>query len=252
MSNVNATDSIKYPLIILVIFAIVAVLGVYILWNIGLGVGFGGTTETWAHFGSFFGGVSSPTLSFFSFIGVLYAIYLQSKSNTEQAKANKQAAEAMELSTENNANNLVEQRKLQEQEMQHDKQQHLLAFFVDMFNELDRAGCEALNDFFPKEIDQEPIIGPYSNTFRWKVKSTAVATNKLKDKLDEDSAELVVLLIAKGVGQINTVKQNLELYRDIFSNTDDVIFAIEELNIAERAFTQTKTDLIQKYKFSDI
>ncbi|ATG78068.1 hypothetical protein [Pseudoalteromonas sp. 1_2015MBL_MicDiv] len=86
----------KGVLISLIVLAIVPMVIIFTLWFKGLGVGIGGTTgttETWSHFGSFFGGVLGPILSFFSFTAIIYTVYLQSDSNKVQALANKQAAE---------------------------------------------------------------------------------------------------------------------------------------------------------------
>ena len=46
----------KGVLISLIVLAIVPMVIIFTLWFKGLGVGIDGTTETWSHFGSFFGG----------------------------------------------------------------------------------------------------------------------------------------------------------------------------------------------------
>ncbi|TMP07564.1 hypothetical protein CWC11_06295 [Pseudoalteromonas sp. S3178] len=61
------------------------------LWSENFGLGHGGTTETWSHFGAFFSGIVSPLLALLSLIGVLITIRTQGESNKQQAYSNQRA-----------------------------------------------------------------------------------------------------------------------------------------------------------------
>ncbi len=70
------------------------------LWHEKFGLGYGGTTEAWSHFGTFFSGIISPVLACLSFIGVIITIRQQGKSNKLQADANEKAEVNRKLANE--------------------------------------------------------------------------------------------------------------------------------------------------------
>jgi hypothetical protein len=71
-----------------------------LLWNVKFGIGYGGTTEAWSHFGTFYSGIASPLLAFLSFTGVIITIRQQGQSNRLQADANKEAEKNRKLANE--------------------------------------------------------------------------------------------------------------------------------------------------------
>lgn len=71
-----------------------------LLWEVKFGIGYGGTTEAWSHFGTFFSGIVSPLLAFLSFIGVFITIRQQGQSNRLQADANEKAENNRKLANE--------------------------------------------------------------------------------------------------------------------------------------------------------
>lgn len=91
----------KFLIVILVTCLLIALLSVPLfLWSEKFGIGNGGTTETWSHFGTFFSGILSPLLAFFSFIGVIITIRQQGKSNRLQAEAAGEAEKHRKLANE--------------------------------------------------------------------------------------------------------------------------------------------------------
>ncbi|WP_105201087.1 hypothetical protein [Pseudoalteromonas sp. T1lg10] len=84
-------SSAKYGLVIIAVIVFLVMLVPLALWSKGLGLGFDGSSETWAHFGSFFGGVVGPVLTSVSILGLVMTVYLQAQNNTHQAQANEQA-----------------------------------------------------------------------------------------------------------------------------------------------------------------
>lgn len=250
MSNSADETSPKWLLLALIVLAFACVGGVYFLWFKGVGVGFGGTTETWAHFGSFFGGTLGPALSFFSFLGVIYTVYLQSKSNKEQAFANEQAAMAIKSSEQLAKDNLKEQKKLHLNQIEHDKQQQILGFLKGLFNDLDQAGVDAISDFVPRDSSVPPKIGPYFNGYFWKLKKTAPIVNRLKDELNKESAELIILLIEITIGQLSNFQNQIKIGGHIFINQDDIDDTLEYLSTAEYAFDRTKKYIETKFCIS--
>ncbi|MCG9735612.1 hypothetical protein AADY36_09810 [Pseudoalteromonas sp. D15MCD-2] len=251
MSNSASETSPKLLLLALIALAFACVGGVYYLWFKGVGVGFGGTTETWAHFGSFFGGTLGPALSFFSFLGVIYTVYLQSKSNKEQALANEQAAMAIKSSEQLAKDNLKEQKKLHLNQIEHDKQQQILGFLNGLFNDLDQAGVGAISDFVPRESGVLPKIGPYFNAYFWKLKKTAPTIKRLRDELNKESAELIILLIDITIGQLSNFQNQIRIDGHIFTNQDDIGDTLMYLAEAEGAFHKNKKYLEAKFGILD-
>ncbi|MBE0379220.1 hypothetical protein PPRY_a1819 [Pseudoalteromonas prydzensis ACAM 620] len=206
--------------------------GVYFLWFKGVGVGFGGTTETWSHFGSFFGGVLSPVLSFFSFLGIIYTVYLQSKSNKEQALANKYTVTAIKLSEEMSKENLVEQRKQFKQQNEYDQQKRLFDMLLNSINRLEIAGENAVLDLTTKVDDDESLstLGPYYNTYNWRAKTFVIALDKLTSQLNKEGAEIIILYLQKLSGQLHNFSGALRSKKVVFTNpTADITSAVHEL-----------------------
>ncbi|TGE81331.1 hypothetical protein C7Y70_13060 [Pseudoalteromonas sp. KS88] len=251
MSNSNSESSPKGLLYTLIFFAVVCIAGVYFLWWSGVGVGFSGTTETWSHFGSFFGGVLGPVLSFFSFLGIIYTVYLQSKSNKEQALANKYTVTAIKLSEEMSKENLEEQRKQFNEQIEYDRQQRTLDFLTNMLNELEKAGGDVLSDFVPKDINAQVKLGPHFNLYSWKLKKTSVVVKRLRDKLDIDSAKLVNLLLEAAIAQISGHIDSIERYENYFINQGDLPQSLIYLKEAKEAFSKNLEYLNNKHKLKD-
>ncbi|MBG9991566.1 MULTISPECIES: hypothetical protein [unclassified Pseudoalteromonas] len=251
MSNTNSETSPKWLLIVLIALAFVCIGGVYLLWFKGVGVGYGGTTETWSHFGSFFGGVLGPVLSFFSFIGIIYTVYLQSKSNKEQAKANEHTTEAIKSSEILSKENLEEQRKQFKEQIEYDKQQRLLDFLTKILDELESAGGDVYSDFVPKETSAARKLGPHFNLYSWKLRKTCVVVKRLRDKLDIDSARIVNLLLEAVIGQIEGYINAIEQHKNVFINQSDIPQSLIDLETAKKAFSRNLEYLNEKYKLKD-
>ena len=203
MSNSNNNTSPKELLCTLILLAVGCIVGVYMLWWCGVGVGFGGTTETWSHFGAFFGGVLGPILSFFSFLGIIYTVYLQSKSNKEQAIANKNTAYATESSEKLAKANLEEQKKQFKEQVDYDKQKRLLDTLLGSINEVETSGCDAVLDLINKDSDNYSTLGFYFNTYNWRAKVFCIELNHLHSKLDKESAEIIIPYLEKTSGQLS-------------------------------------------------
>lgn len=251
MSNSNSESSPKGLLYTLIFFAVVCIAGVYFLWWSGVGVGFSGTTETWSHFGSFFGGVLGPVLSFFSFIGIIYTVYLQSKSNKEQAKANEHTTEAIKSSEILSKENLEEQRKQFKEQIEYDKQQRLLDFLTKILDELESAGGDVYSDFVPKETSADRKLGPHFNLYSWKLRKTCVVVKRLRDKLDINSAKIVNLLLEAVIGQIEGYINAIEQHKNVFINQSDIPNSIYDLELAKGALSKSFEYLNKKHKLKD-
>ncbi|MEI8669594.1 hypothetical protein P4S65_15965 [Pseudoalteromonas sp. B131b] len=213
----------KGVLISLIVLAIVPMVIIFTLWFKGLGVGIGGTTETWSHFGSFFGGVLGPILSFFSFTAIIYTVYLQSDSNRVQALANKQAAEDRLTSEKLAIKSQKDQRDAFHKRIKHEKQQQLLSFFINTFDELESLGCKALEDFTLKNNLELPTLASNSNSYAWKAHSTSLVLKRCLDKFDSESAELIYIYATKCSGQINGFKRNIGTYQNTLNNSTEEI-----------------------------
>ncbi len=251
MSNSYSVTSPKWLLIVLIALAFMCIGCVYFLWFKGIGVGFGGTTETWSHFGAFFGGVLGPILSFFSFLGVIYTVYLQSKSNKEQAKANEHTTEAIKSSEILSKENLEEQRKQFKEQIEYDKQQRVLDFLTKILDELESAGGDVYSDFVPKETSTASKLGPNFNLYSWKLRKTCVVVKRLRGKLDIESAKIVNLLLEAVIGQIEGYINAIEQHKNVFINQNDIPQSIKDLKTAKKAFSRSFEYLNEKYKLKD-
>ncbi|WP_165722327.1 MULTISPECIES: hypothetical protein [unclassified Pseudoalteromonas] len=248
MSNSNSETSPKWLLIVLIALAFMCIGGVYFLWFKGVGVGLGGTTETWSHFGAFFGGVLGPILSFFSFLGIIYTVYLQSKSNKEQAKANEHTTEAIKSSEILSKENLEEQRKQFKEQIEYDKQQRLLDFLTKILDELESAGGDVYSDFVPKETSAARKLGPHFNLYSWKLRKTCPAVKRLRDKLGIDSAKLVNLQLEAVIAQIDGFITEIGRSGHHFINPHDIPECLYVLRNTKAAFNRTYEYLNTKYK----
>lgn len=233
------------------LFGIVILAGLFIfsilfLWMFGLGIGFGGTTETWSHFGSFFGGVLGPLLSFFSFLAIIYTVHLQSKSNVEQAVANDHMARATKLSEEISKANLEEQKVQFEMSVQNEIQKRILDISIHTFNELENAGCDATLDLISKN-NEDPTLGFNYNTFNWRVKSAAIVLAKYKDELNNDSSLLIDPILERSIGQINNFLTAIQSGKLVFENQHEIPYAIEELETAKTSLSDTLKELREKH-----
>ena len=231
MSNSNSESSPKGLLIVLIALAFMCIGGVYFLWFKGVGVGFGGTTETWSHFGAFFGGVLGPILSFFSFLGVIYTVYLQSKSNKEQAKANEYTAEAIKSSEILSKENLEEQRKQFKEQIEYYKQKRLLDTLLNSIERVEFAGGNAVLDLTNKDSNNYSTLGFYCNTYCWKAKVHGIELKHFHSKLDEESTEIIIPYLEKISGQLrNFYESGLEGKRVHFTNpSEEIVYFIKEL-----------------------
>ncbi|WP_394192436.1 hypothetical protein [Pseudoalteromonas atlantica] len=222
-----SSSSVKSPkrlLFVLILLAAGCILGTFYVWQKGLGVGYGGTTETWAHFGSFFGGVLGPLLSFFSFLGVIYTVYLQSKSNEVQAQANENTATSIESSELASKENLEEQRKQFQEQIEYDRQKQLLDMFLISSNRVDIAGCEAVKDLTTKNEKEESTLSYYYNTYNWRAKVFVIELKRLNSKLDKESAVIITPHLEKVSGQLyNYCKNGLNNPSITFTTEADVI-----------------------------
>ena len=241
----NMTD--KGKLFGIVILAGLFIFAILFLWMFGLGIGFGGTTETWSHFGSFFGGVLGPLLSFFSFLAIIYTVHLQSKSNVEQAVANDHMARATKLSEEISKANLEEQKVQFEMSVQNEIQKRILDISIHTFNELENAGCDAALDLISKNENEDPTLGVYYNTFNWRVKSAAIVLAKYKDELNNDSSLLIDPILERSIGQINNFLTAIQPGKLVFENQHEIPYAIEELETAETSLSDTLKELREKH-----
>ncbi|MGO2167146.1 hypothetical protein, partial [Pseudoalteromonas sp.] len=151
----------KSKLISIVILAIFSIIGVLFLWMFSLGVGFGGTTETWSHFGSFFGGVLGPALAFFSFVGVIFTVYLQSQSNKEQTITNSNAANDRLESVRLQKELQEESKTLFDRKIKHEKQIQLQTLLVKDFDEIEMFGNAAINEIVNPDRDNWEAFNTY-------------------------------------------------------------------------------------------
>ncbi|MCF2846575.1 hypothetical protein NH514_04750 [Pseudoalteromonas sp. ACER1] len=244
MSDSNGNKSPIFFLTILIALALLCVVGTYCIWSKNLGIGYGGTTETWAHFGSFFGGVLGPILSFFSFVGVIYTIYLQSKSNKQQAQANRQTAVAAESSEKLAEKNIKEQEKLHLNQISYDKQKRLLDILLRSIDRVETAGENAVLDLTTKDDNNDSKLGPYFNTYNWRAQVFAIELNSLKDKIDKESAEIIISYLEKISGQLNNFCTNGLKNIDVtFSQPQKQI----EAAINNLESHKTKIDTIKEY-----
>lgn len=220
MSTSNSKTSPTGLLITLIFLSVLCIAGVYFLWSCGVGVGFGGTTETWSHFGSFFGGVLGPILSFFSFLGIIYTVYLQSKSNKEQALANEHTVTAIKLSEEMSKENLVEQRKQFKKQHEYDQQKRLFDMLLNSINRLEIAGENAVLDLTTKVDDDKSLstLGPNYNTYNWRAKTFVIALDKFTSQLNKESAEIIILYFQKLSGQLHNFSGALQNASVLFTN----------------------------------
>lgn len=203
----NMSD--KSKLISIVILAIFSIIGILFLWMFSLGVGFGGTTETWSHFGSFFGGVLGPVLAFFSFIGVIFTVYLQSKSNEEQIIANSQAALDRLESTRIQKELQEESKTLFDRKIKHEKQIQLQTLLVKDFDEIEVFGNVAINEIVnPLKNNLEAF-----NTYIGKLHIFAPMIRVAMENVDIDYEEILYLYSRRCLSQINKI-QRLLISRD--------------------------------------
>jgi hypothetical protein len=247
MSNITG----KSKLFGIVILAVLFIFAILFLWMFGFGIGFDGTTETWSHFGAFFGGVLGPILSFFSFLGIIYTVYLQSKSNKEQAKANENTTESIKSSEVMSKENLEEQRKQFKEQIEYDKQQRLLDFLTKILDELESAGGDVYSDFVPKETSAARKLGPHFNLYSWKLRKTCVVVKRLRDKLDIDSAKIVNLLLEAVIGQIEGYINAIEQHKNVFINQSDIPQSLIDLETVKKAFSRNLEYLNEKHKLKD-
>ncbi|WP_062570589.1 hypothetical protein [Pseudoalteromonas arabiensis] len=249
MSNYSENKPPVFLLAGLIFIALLCVAGTYLLWEKGLGVGYGGTTETWAHFGSFFGGVLGPVLSFFSFVGVMFTIYLQSKSNKEQALANTHTAEAIKSSEQLAKENLKEQIKLHQVQIEYDKQQRLFDLLVNSFVELEQAGCDAAKELIP-ERNEPPWVGKYFNPYCWRIQATANQVKINKDKISDYNVEIIIMLLDKTIGQIDMIHGALEdRAKFVIENESVRQEFINSLIIEEKRCSEVLAYLKEKYNY---
>lgn len=90
----------KFMIVIFTCLLLALLFSPLLLWEVKFGIGYGGTTEAWSHFGTFFSGIVSPLLAFLSFIGVFITIRQQGQSNRLQADANEKAENNRKLANE--------------------------------------------------------------------------------------------------------------------------------------------------------
>lgn len=238
----------KGVLISLIVLAIVSMVVIFTLWFKGLGVGIGGTTETWSHFGSFFGGVLGPILSFFSFTAIICTVYLQSASNTAQASANEQAAKDRLLAEDLAVRYQEEQKIAFLKNIEHEKQQQLLSFFINTFDELESLGCEAVQDLTEKNEFGLATISYRTNSYAWKAHSTSLVLERCLDKFDSESAELIHIYATKCSGQINNFKENIETYRVYLNNSaEELARILNESQETHRRFEDSLQVLKDKH-----
>lgn len=213
----------KGVLIFLIILAISSMIGIFTLWFKNLGLEIGGTTQTWSHFGSFFGGVLGPILSFFSFTAIICTVYLQSASNTAQASANEQAAKDRLSAEKLSARYQEEQQIAFVKKIEHEKQQHLLSFFINTFDELEKRGFEAGQDL------TEHSLSHRSNAYTWKAHATSHVLKRCINKFDSESAELIHIYATKCSGQVNQFKRDIAAYHnDLINSTEEIKDLLEQ------------------------
>ncbi|ATC82732.1 hypothetical protein [Pseudoalteromonas agarivorans] len=238
----------KGVLISLIVLAIVSMVVIFTLWFKGLGVGIGGTTETWSHFGSFFGGVLGPILSFFSFTAIICTVYLQSASNIAQASANEQAAKDRLLAEDLAVRYQKEQKIAFLKNIEHEKQQQLLSFFINTFDELESLGCEAVQDLIEKNEFGLATLSYRTSSYAWKAQSTSLVLKRCLDKFDSESAELIHIYATKCSGQINNFKENIETYRACLNNSaEELARMLSESQETHRRFEDSLQILKDKY-----
>ncbi|WP_165729299.1 hypothetical protein [Pseudoalteromonas sp. 31A1] len=238
----------KGVLISLIVLAIASMVGIFTLWFKGLGVGSGGTSETWSHFGSFFGGVLGPILSFLSFTAIIYTVYLQSDSNKVQALANKQAAEDRLASEKLAIESQKDQRDAFQKRIKHEKQQQLLSFFINTFDELESLGCEAVQDLTEKNEVGLATLSYRTTSYAWKAHSTSLVLKRYLDKFDSESAEFIHIYATKCSGQINNFKENIEIYRACLNNSaEELARMLSESQETHRRFEDSLQILKDKY-----
>ncbi|MGO2010962.1 hypothetical protein [Pseudoalteromonas sp.] len=195
----------KSKLISIVILAIFSIIGVLFLWMFSLGVGFGGTTETWSHFGSFFGGVLGPALAFFSFVGVIFTVYLQSQSNKEQTITNSNAANDRLESVRLQKELQEESKTLFDRKIKHEKQIQLQTLLVKDFDEIEMFGNAAINEIVNPDRDNWEAF----NTYVGKIYVFAPMIRMAMKKVDNDYEEILYLYSRRCLGQINKLKHLL-------------------------------------------
>ncbi|MBB1299571.1 hypothetical protein [Pseudoalteromonas sp. SR41-7] len=238
----------KGVLIFLIGLAIASMVGIFTLWFKGLGVGYGGTSETWSHFGSFFGGVLGPILSFLSFTAIIYTVYLQSDSNKVQALANKQAAEDRLASEKLAIKSQKDQRDAFQKRIKHEKQQQLLSFFINTFDELEKLGCEATQDLTEKNELGFVTLSYRTNAYAWKAHSTSLVVKRCIDKFDSESAELIHIYATKCSGQVNNFKRNIAISQNaLINSTEEINELLEQWKATHCRFENALRVLKNKY-----
>ena len=250
MPNSTSETSPKLLLLVLIVSAFVCIGGVYFLWFKGVGVGFGGTTETWSHFGSFFGGTLGPALSFFSLLGIIYTVYLQSKSNKEQAKANEHMTESIKSSELLSKENLMEQRIQFEEQIEYDKQKRTLDFLTNVMSELEKVGGDVYSDFVPKNPNTVVKIGPHFNLYSWKLRKTCPVVFRLRDVLDADSAKLLTLMLEVVIAQIDGFIEDIGIHGHYFNNPQDIPQCLYVLRKSKESLTTSYDYLNRKFEFN--
>ncbi|MBB1456751.1 hypothetical protein [Pseudoalteromonas sp. SG43-5] len=235
----------KSKLIGIVILAGLLIFAILFSWVCSLGIGFGGTTETWSHFGSFFGGVLGPILAFFSFIGVIYTVYLQSKSNKEQAIANKNAAYDRLASELLQKEAQVETRKLFEQRVAHEKQVSLQKFLTSSLNDLEHAGCLVMKDI--NVLSGQPILGPNYNPYYWKLVSLSNSLEYSIKNIESGYGEVIYIYLASCCSQLYNLSNNIKIKKNTFyNNPAEIDEALKNLDEFEAKLKTTLKGLRDK------
>jgi uncharacterized membrane protein len=216
----------KFSLVVLTFLAF----SPFFIWSSSLGIGFSGTTETWSHFGSYFGGIAGPILSFLNLIIIIITLRQQKKSNNDQAEANQSAAQDRLKSDELKKQNYEHQKILFNEKIEHEKQKNTLNAFIKMLEELETLGMKSILDFHGASA----TLGRYTNPYAWKASSTCVTLRKYQNKFDNNSAEIIYLYVNICRNQISAYTTSLLNHLEIFNNP------IEEIENIASNLTSSK------------
>lgn len=209
ISHLNK-HSLKYLLLAALLVPIGIVIVLLFAWNNTFGISFSGTTATWSNFGSFFGGSFGPILSYFSFLGVLCALYHQQKDS--------------KLIMKNNAINT---------------HSVMLNMFIDFCDrgKLEVNPYKLFNLMFP-DVLGEYIHGNKSSENTFVLKLSPSALKKFIDALTADSGYFVTIL--RSEDRLEADPQNLQLAKIVGFKPQRGISSFEEviqyLTIAKDSF----------------
>ncbi|TMN39088.1 hypothetical protein [Pseudoalteromonas sp. S2755] len=235
----NFPAVIKTPIFL----SICTIISLIILWGIGPGYGFSSSTEPWSHFGSFFGGILSPVFAFLALVIAMKSIKAQQHSNSLAAKNYKEAQEQAER-------NLHEQRVLQVEKVNFERQSIALHNLLDSFQALEPLFTQSLYDLRICDV-QHSILGANSNAYIIRSHSVCLKAGsfvkRMLNEKDTYTAKLIRLCVCDTLHSMDNLIEHIELYKNPFLDSNEVN-NVSQLRETRQMFYSLKEKLDQHLK----